>query len=435
MNLVAELRNLLGAEASLIDDPAILPSYSHDQSQIAGHELPACVLLARNVEEISKTMVFARQHQIPIVARGAGSGLAGGANAIANSIVISLEKMNSILEIDPVNQIARVQPGVINLDLDSAVANHGLAYLPDPASREWSTIGGNVATNAGGMCCIKYGVTANHIRAIEVVIGDGSVITLGHPVKKHVTGLNLMQLLIGSEGTLGIITEITVALDVASAAGAVPELVKLQPSMLEIVDNTTIQSVEQWKPLGFENVGAVLIFQSDDGVAKCEQGREIALAHGAHDSTFSDDPRDSADLLMLRKLAYPSLERAGAALLDDVCVPISAISKLVEGVEHISKQHNLTIGVFGHAGDGNMHPTIVYEHGNLEAEQRARKAFQEIIDLAQRLGGTASGEHGIGSIKIKSAAHETGLKEQTLQREIKRVFDPAGILNPRKKFL
>lgn len=448
MEITAALRNALGPDATLITDPTILPSYSRDQSQIAKNGTPIAVLLAKNESEISAAVKFAYEHNIPVVARGAGSGLSGGANAIDGSLIISLEKMNQIISIDSANLIADVEPGVINLDLDKEVSKFGLAYLPDPASREWSTIGGNVATNAGGMCCVKYGVTSHHVRAVRMVTSDGSVVTLGTALKKSVTNLDLLHLIIGSEGTLGIVTQVTVGLvvrpkpattliatfsSIDSAMKAIPELVALGPSMLEVVDSTTLRAVEEWKPLGFENVGTVLLFQSDDSPEVCAKAVTIAERHGAIDATYSDDPRDSADLIQVRKLAYPALERKGAALLDDVCVPISQISNLVTEVEKIAADSGLLIGIFGHAGDGNMHPTIVYEHGDEAAEQRAVQAFNSIIKVAQKLGGTASGEHGIGSIKVDSAKRETSDRVTELQRSIKKVFDPKGILNPGKK--
>ncbi len=448
MEITVALRNALGPDATLITDPTILPSYSRDQSQIAKNGTPIAVLLAKNESEISAAVKFAYEHNIPVVARGAGSGLSGGANAIDGSLIISLEKMNQIISIDSANLIADVEPGVINLDLDKEVSKFGLAYLPDPASREWSTIGGNVATNAGGMCCVKYGVTSHHVRAVRMVTSDGSVVTLGTALKKSVTNLDLLHLIIGSEGTLGIVTQVTVGLvvrpkpattliatfsSIDSAMKAIPELVALGPSMLEVVDSTTLRAVEEWKPLGFENVSTVLLFQSDDSPEVCAKAVTIAERHGAIDATYSDDPRDSADLIQVRKLAYPALERKGAALLDDVCVPISQISNLVTEVEKIAADSGLLIGIFGHAGDGNMHPTIVYEHGDEAAEQRAVQAFNSIIKVAQMLGGTASGEHGIGSIKLDSAKRETSDRVTELQRSIKKVFDPKGILNPGKK--
>jgi len=448
VEITVALRNALGPDTTLITEPTILPSYSRDQSQIAKNGTPIAVLLAKNESEISAAVKFAYEHNIPVVARGAGSGLSGGANAIDGSLIISLEKMNQIISIDSANLIADVEPGVINLDLDKEVSKFGLAYLPDPASREWSTIGGNVATNAGGMCCVKYGVTSHHVRAVRMVTSDGSVVTLGTALKKSVTNLDLLHLIIGSEGTLGIVTQVTVGLvvrpkpattliatfsSIDSAMKAIPELVALGPSMLEVVDSTTLRAVEEWKPLGFENVSTVLLFQSDDSPEVCAKAVTIAERHGAIDATYSDDPRDSADLIQVRKLAYPALERKGAALLDDVCVPISQISNLVTEVEKIAADSGLLIGIFGHAGDGNMHPTIVYEHGDEAAEQRAVQAFNSIIKVAQMLGGTASGEHGIGSIKLDSAKRETSDRVTELQRSIKKVFDPKGILNPGKK--
>lgn len=449
MSNLAKLREALGNQVLLIDDPAITISYSRDQAPFAKSAPPLAVLLARSAAEISITLKFANEYNIPVIARGAGSGLSGGANSSAGSIVISLEKMTQILTLDKENQIARVQSGVINSELDNQAKVLGLAYLPDPASREWSTIGGNAATNAGGMCCVKYGVTAHHVRAMQVVLSDGEIIEVGNSSKKSVTTLDLLHLFIGSEGTLGIITELTVNLEIrpnppstliaifpniSSAAKAATVVMKFKPSMLELIDKTTVAAVQAWHPMGFEVAGAVLLMQSDDSSSSCEKALEVCNKFGAFDGTFSDDPADAADLIRIRKLAYPALERMGASLLDDVAVPITKISELVEKVEAVAKKHSLLIGIFGHAGDGNMHPTIVYDHGDSEGKVRAEQAFNEIIEIAQSLGGTASGEHGIGSIKLDAAKAETSHRIQMIQREIKKVLDPNGILNPGKKF-
>ncbi len=449
MGLVSELRDLLGEKSALIDDPEILVSYERDQAPFAPSEKPFAVLIARSIEEIAQVTRFANSKKISVVVRGAGSGLAGGANATLGSIVISTEKLNKILEIDPINLTARVEAGVINKDLDIAASKFGLAYLPDPASREWSTIGGNIATNAGGMCCVKYGVTSHHVRSIKVVLSDGEIVEFGFSTKKAVTTLDLLHLFVGSEGTLGVIVEATLSLvprppkpvtliatfaDIAQAAKAATEMMVLRPSMLELMDKTTLSAVESWKPMGFESCEAVLIMQSDEGSRACEIGQEVASQLGAMDAIFSDDPKDSDDLIQVRKLAYPSLERLGVALLDDVVVPISKIQDLVIGVQEIAKEHSVTIGIFGHAGDGNMHPTIVYPHNDKMAEQRALQAFNKIIELAQYMGGTASGEHGIGALKVKSAMAETPERILQLQRDIKRILDPRQIFNPGKKF-
>lgn len=448
MSHIEALAAALGPEVSLISDPDITASYSRDQAPFASAAAPFAVLLARSAAEISIAVKYANENSIPVVTRGAGSGLSGGANSTADSLVISLEKMNQIIEIDTANQIARVQAGVINLDLDTAAKEFGLAYLPDPASRDWSSLGGNAATNAGGMCCVKYGVTGAHVRAMQVVLASGEIIELGKATKKSVTTYDLLHLFIGSEGTLGIITELTLNLEirpaapstliatfpsVTKAAAAAAALLQYRPSMLEIVDQTTLKAVQAWHPLGFEVAGSVLLMQLDENHSLCEAALETCKQFDLIDGVYSDDPADAADLIRVRKLAYPALERMGATLLDDVALPITKIAEFVERVEKLSKEVNLTIGIFGHAGDGNMHPTIVHDHGDLAAAERAQRAFGQIVEIAQSLGGTASGEHGIGSIKPGFVTNEISKTVIDLQRAVKKVFDPNSILNPGKK--
>ena len=448
MSHISALQSLLGTDAHLITDPDITVSYSRDQAPFAQSAPPLAVLLARSADQISTTLRYANEHKIPVVTRGAGSGLAGGANSSADSIVISLEKMNQIISIDTENQIARVQAGVINLDLDTKVKALGLAYLPDPASRDWSTLGGNAATNAGGMCCVKYGVTSSHVRAAQIVLASGEIIELGKATKKSVTTYDLLHLFIGSEGTLGIITELNLNLEirpqspatliatfpsVAKAAAASAQLLRFKPSMLEIVDQTTLKAVEAWHPLGFEVAGSVLLMQLDEDQDRADEVLTLCQGFEMIEGAASTEAADAVEFIRVRKLAYPALERLGATLLDDVAVPISKIAELVERVEALASKYQLTIGIFGHAGDGNMHPTIVHDHGDLEAQKRAIAAFGEIVEIAQSLGGTASGEHGIGSIKQRFAADELSPAVIELQRSIKRAFDPKGILNPGKK--
>jgi len=448
MSHLVALATALGPDATLISDPDITASYSRDQAPFASAAAPFAVLLAHSAAEISIALKYANENSIPVVTRGAGSGLSGGANSTAGSLVISLEKMNQIIEIDTANQIARVQAGVINLDLDTAAKEFGLAYLPDPASRDWSSLGGNAATNAGGMCCVKYGVTGAHVRAMQVVLANGEIIELGKATKKSVTTYDLLHLFIGSEGTLGIITELTLNLEirpaapstliatfpsVTKAAAAAAALLQYRPSMLEIVDQTTLKAVQAWHPLGFEVAGSVLLMQLDENHSLCEAALETCKQFDLIDGVYSDDPADAADLIRVRKLAYPALERMGATLLDDVALPITKIAEFVERVEKLSEEVNLTIGIFGHAGDGNMHPTIVHDHGDLAAAERAQQAFGQIVEIAQSLGGTASGEHGIGSIKPGFVAKEISKTVIDLQRAVKKVFDPNSILNPGKK--
>jgi glycolate oxidase len=446
MSFAADLERLLGT--ALITDPDITATYSKDQAPFAASQPAAAVLLARSTEEISKALAFCSERNIPVVTRGAGSGLSGGANADSRSLVISLEKMNQILEIDPANQLARVQAGVINLDLDTAVKEFGMAYLPDPASRDWSTLGGNIATNAGGLCCVKYGVTSHHVRALKVVLANGEIIEVGKATKKFVTTLDLMHLFIGSEGTLGIITEMTLNLvyrpespatliatfsNITQAAAASTDLLQYRPSMLEIIDQTTLNAVEQWHPLGFEVAGSILLMQLDENFEFGDSALATCKSHGMIDGIFSTEASDATDLTRVRKLAYPALERLGATLLDDVALPVTKIAEFVGKVEELAVRHQLTIGIFGHSGDGNMHPTIVHDHGDMDGERRARLAFSEIVGIAQSLGGSASGEHGIGTIKRDFVAREVSESIITIQRGIKKLLDPSGILNPGKK--
>lgn len=446
MNFAADLERLLGT--ALITDPDITAAYSKDQAPFAASQPAAAVLLARSTEEISKALTFCSERNIPVVTRGAGSGLSGGANADSRSLVISLEKMNQILEIDLANQLARVQAGVINLDLDTTVKEFGMAYLPDPASRDWSTLGGNIATNAGGLCCVKYGVTSHHVRALKVVLSTGEIIEVGKATKKFVTTLDLMHLFIGSEGTLGIITEVTLNLvhrpkspatliatfsNITQAAAASTDLLQYRPSMLEIIDQTTLNAVEQWHPLGFEVAGSILLMQLDENFEFGDSALAKCKSHGMIDGMFSTEASDATDLTRVRKLAYPALERLGATLLDDVALPVTKIAEFVGKVEELAVRHQLTIGIFGHSGDGNMHPTIVHDHGDMDGERRAKLAFSEIVGIAQSLGGSASGEHGIGTIKRDFVAREVSESIITIQRGIKKLLDPSGILNPGKK--
>jgi len=409
---------------------------------------PALVVLPRNTEEVAKAVQLCNQFQVPFVTRGSGTGLSGGALPLENSVLIVTTLMRKVLDVDFVNQRVVVQPGVINTSVTQAVSAAGFFYAPDPSSQTICSIGGNLAENSGGVHCLKYGVTTNHVLGLKLVLADGTIVDIGSKIPE-MPGYDLTGLFVGSEGTLGIVTEITVSLtprpkppvtliatfsDIATAASCIPELVALRPSMLEIMDQATLAAVESWKPMGFAEVGAVVILQSDDDPSICERAAEIATKSGALDASFSDDPRDSADLIQVRKLAYPALERRGVALLDDVCVPISAIGALVTKVTEIAKSESLLIGVFGHAGDGNMHPTIIYPHNDKEAEARALEAFNEIIALAQSLGGTASGEHGIGGLKLSALINETPERILKIQKEIKSILDPNKIFNPGKKF-
>jgi glycolate oxidase len=358
--------------------------------------------------------------------------------------------MTSILEIDEDAMTATVQPGVLNAALAGAAKDVRLWYPPDPASWEFSTIGGNVATNAGGLCCLKYGVTRDSVLELEVVLADGVARRIGHRTRKAVVGYDLVSLMCGSEGTLGVITEVTVrlqppqkpactlaaAFDSMSAAGdAIVQTVRrTRPSLLELMDATTMAAVEELAPMDLDPAGAAMLFaRSDDGVGDSREEiaaiERICLEAGATLAVTSDDEAEGRMLMAARRLAYPALERAGSTLLDDVAVPVPRIPAFLSGVEDIAQRHGVMIGTFGHAGDGNMHPTIVYDKADEDEVRRARDAFAAILRLGLDLGGAISGEHGVGELKRDFLQADLG-DTLALHHRVKSAFDPKGLLNP-----
>jgi glycolate oxidase len=448
--LLAELEGV----TEVMTHPEVLASYSHDETGpgMAAVGSPAALVRPRQTAEVQAAVRAASRHGVPIVPRGAGSGLRGGANAVDDCLVICTERMADLLELDPASLFARVQPGLINARLGEAAAEHGLRYAPDPASFEFSTLGGNVATNAGGLCCVKYGVTRDSLLELEVVLADGSAVRVGHRTRKGVAGYDLTALFCGSEGTLGIVTEATLRLmpetpPLATLAASFPSLgsagaaiarisAATTPAVLELMDRTTVAAVEAMAPQGLDEDVEALVFGCSDapgGAAVAEVERMAALceAAGASLAVTTDEVAEGRMLMSARRLAYPALERLGATLLDDVCVPLGKISALLEGVEVIGERAGLKIGTFGHAGDGNMHPTIVYDAADRGEVERARSAFAEIVRLALELGGTVSGEHGVGSLKRAFLGEELGAS-LSLHHTIKAALDPAGVMNPGK---
>jgi glycolate oxidase len=359
--------------------------------------------------------------------------------------------MNRILEVDTNNLLAVAEPGVITGDLDRAAREVGLCYPPDPASKDFCTIGGNVATNAGGLCCVKYGVTADYVLGIEAVLSDGSIVRAGRRTRKGVAGYDLARLFAGSEGTLGIVTQATLRLRPApppastlvasfdrleNAGSAVSAIVTgLVPSLLELMDRTTIAAVESWKPLGLDpGAEALLLAQSDSPDQDAELGRieHECVQAGATLVVRSSDPAEADLLLSARRFAYPALEARGSALLDDVAVPPVAIATLVRRIEQIASRNGVLVGTFGHAGEGNLHPTIVFDAANPESVRDTRVAFGEIVRATLELGGTVTGEHGVGALKRGFLAEELEPDTLSLHHRIKQALDPMGILNPGK---
>ncbi|GAA1949696.1 FAD-binding oxidoreductase [Catenulispora subtropica] len=428
----------LASAVPVVLDPHVLMAYQRDQAALAEAGTPLALVRARSVDDVAATLRTASAHGVPVVTRGAGTGLAGGANAIDGCVVLSTAAMDGIISIDKVARTATVQCGVLNGTLSAAAADQGLWYAPDPASKAVSTIGGNIATNAGGGCCLRYGVTGDHVLALTAVLASGEVLRTGTATRKNVAGLDLTRLLVGSEGTLAVIVEAVLRLRVPpppqatlvaffdSLRKAGDAVVAIEqagtPSLLELMDRTTIAAVEEHTRMGLDlTAGALLIVQDESLDAYADACR------GAGFVAQTDDPEEGEQFLAARRLALPALERKGLTLLDDVAVPPPLIADMMDRVQAIADRYGLVIGTFGHAGDGNLHPTIVFDR---EAADTARAAFDEILAAALSLGGTITGEHGIGSLKTPHLADMLGPTERALMARIKAAFDPGNILNP-----
>jgi glycolate oxidase len=440
-------------DGHVITDPDIVEAYRRDQTAAAVPGQPLCVVAARSTDDVAATMSWASQYGVPVVPRGGGTSLAGGAMAVDGCVMLSLLRMNAILEMDPADEFAVAEAGVLNADLDRAAAAHGLMYAPDPSSYEISTIGGNLATNAGGLRCVKYGVTRDAVLGLEVVLADGRVLRTGRRTIKGVAGYDLTSLFVGSEGTLGVITSATLRLrprpagppatlaasfpSFAAAARAVTAILgaRLAPSLLELLDRATLRAIDDWKHLGFgDSVEALLIAQddSDDAARRAQIMREICVTEGAVLAEVSASTAESRQLLDIRRLAYPAVERLGVTLVEDVCVPRSRLPEMVERIERAAERHDVFIATVAHAGDGNLHPVFVFERGLAEVPKSVWAAADEVFRAALELGGTLTGEHGVGTIKRRWLALELGEDSMAVHRSIKNALDPAGILNPGK---
>jgi glycolate oxidase len=453
--LVADLFATLPADR-IVTDVAVVDAYQHDEAEWAPYGRAAALVRPRSTEEVAAVVAACARHGRPVVPRGAGTGLSGGANAVDGCVVLSTERMREVVEINADERLAVVQPGVVNNDLRAAVAEHGLWYPPDPASSPWSTIGGNVATNAGGLCCVKYGVTRDYVLALEVVTAAGEVVRLGRRTAKGVAGYDLAGLMVGSEGTLGVITEITVRLrplrtspprtvvgffdDLAAAGDAVSRVTArgLHPAAFELIDRFCLQAVNKWKNAGLpEDAAALLLAQTDvpepGALEEAEAIHAEFVAAGAREAMLSTDPVEAEALFDARRLAYPALEQLGQAMLtEDVCLPRGHLAEMLRRIEEIGARHDTFIATVAHAGDGNLHPLMLTPHGDEVAKQRAQAAFEDIIDAALELGGTVTGEHGVGLLKLAGMRRELGPHVVAMQRAVKAALDPQGILNPGK---
>ncbi|MGW0436584.1 FAD-binding oxidoreductase [Micromonospora sp. NPDC003197] len=459
--LLDDLRAALG-DGGVLTDPDLLRGHQRDEADLCAAGMPAVVTRPRNTAEVVAVVQAAARYGVPVVPQGARTGLAGAANAVDGAVIISTAAMAEILEIDPVNRIAVVQPGVVNAVLAAEVGKLGLRYPPDPGSWESSTIGGNVSTNAGGMCCVKYGVTTEYVLGLEVVLASGEVLRTGRRTAKGVAGYDLTRLFVGSEGTLGVITEITVALrpapeesltlvavfpSTAAAGAAVAEISAqgLTPSLLELLDQTHLQAIEAHQPMGLRtDARALLLAASDTGpraAADLERLAEVCTAAGADEVFAATDQIEAAALLQARRMAHPAMERFaaeafpagnGGLIIDDVAVPRGSLAALLDGVERIAEECGVAIGVVGHAGDGNMHPNIVVDRADPASVERGRRAFDEIMGLALAMGGTCTGEHGVGLLKREWLAQEIGPVGVRVHQAIKAALDPTGLFNPGK---
>lgn len=439
----------------VVTDAAVLEPLRTDRSGTVAEGLPLAVVFAESIGDVQAVMRAASETGTPVVTRGAGSGLAGGAIAGTGELVLSTERLTRILEVSIPNQLVVVEPGIINGELGTHLADHGLWWPPDPASKAFSSVGGNIAMNAGGLLCAKYGVTREAVLALKVVLADGTLLEVGHRTVKGVTGYDLCALMIGSEGTLGVIVEATLkvrpavtgvvptigayfdSIADAAAASAAVTAHGLQPAIMELLDRHMLGAVSDYHGIDLASAGdAYLLIQTDgpDAMREAERILEIVQRVGAR-AELTTDPEAAASLVDVRRSGFLALEaRGGAMLVEDVAVPRDRMADMYRRIDDIARRYDLFIPTPAHAGDGNLHPTFVFEGSASAVPDHVWAAAGELFTAALELGGTLSGEHGIGVLKRRFLGDELGERQLDLQRQIKRVFDPQGILNPGKVF-
>jgi glycolate oxidase len=445
--ILAALAEVLPAD-TVVADPDVVDGYRFDRAMTVRPGHPVAVVRARSTADVSATLRVASRLGVPVVTRGAGTGLSGGSSALDGCITLSTDRMRACT-VEPDAMVATVQPGLLNAELKAAARAHGLWYPPDPSSFEICSIGGNLATNAGGLCCVKYGVTTDYVLGLEVVLADGRALRLGGRTVKDVAGYDLKRLFVGSEGTLGVITEATLRLrpapppvstvvatfaDVVDAGLAVTRVVQsLRPAALELMDRAAVAAVERVKPMGLDpGIGALLLGQSDAGGDEAARIAAACEASGATYVAVTDDAEEGELLMGARRMAIPCVERLGTVLIEDVGVPIPQIPALVAAVAEVADRRATAIPVIGHAGDGNLHPLVTFDAGDPDAAARAGVAFDEVMDAALRLGGTVTGEHGVGTLKARHLAEQLGPDVMDVTRAVKAALDPDGVLNPGK---
>jgi glycolate oxidase len=449
--LLGEIRSSL-PDLRLLEDPVDRESFRNDETAYLSAGLPLAVALPTTTAEVAALVRLAAAERVPIVPRGAGSGLSGGAAGIEGGLTIALTRMNRVLEIDRANLVVVTQPGILNAELKAAVAAEGLFYAPDPASYEICSIGGNLGTNAGGLCCVKYGQTRDSVLGLEVVLADGRVIRTGGKNVKDVAGYALTHLFVGSQGTLGIITEATLRLHVAppprstmlaffptvpAAGQAVAAIIGagLHPVTLELLDHETILAVDDAFGLGLErDAAAMLLVESDllPAAADAELVAAVAAceAAGATGIVRAEDPTEADWLRQARRLALRALERQGTVRMEDVGVPRGRVPELLVAIQAAADRHGVRVATFGHAGDGNLHPNFIFDRDDPRAAELTETVRDEIFAAAIALGGTITAEHGIGLSRRAALVDQVGPDVIDVMRSVKTALDPLGILNP-----
>ncbi len=454
-SILSSLNRLLGADRVLTSREDLL-TYAFDGTPIL-NEMPGCVVFPDTTAQIAEILRMAHSQHIPVVTRGSGTGLSGGSLPVPGCIVLCTVKMDRILKIDPPNLTALVEPGVITAKLDEAAQPHGLFYPPDPGSMKISTIGGNVANNSGGLRGLKYGVTRDYVMGLEVVLPNGDILKTGTACVKDVAGYNLKDLFVSSEGTLGVITQVLLRLvpkpaakktmlatygSTREAAETVSAIIaqRIIPCTLEFLDRTTIRCVEAYAKIGLPlDVEALLLMETDGDPVVVEEeaaamGR-IAREHGAVAVMVAKDAEEATRLASARRTAFSALARvAPTTILEDATVPRSHLAEMIAFIQKTAEKYHVKIGTFGHMGDGNLHPTFLTDERNTEEIHRVEQAFTEIFEKAVALGGTITGEHGVGLAKKKFLPMVTGPVGLGVHRQVKKALDPHNILNPGKMF-
>ena len=454
-DILTKLRELVDAK-NVLTAKEDLTAYSFDGTA-AMQQLPGCVVLVQTTEQVAQVLRLANATRTPVVTRGSGTGLSGGSIPCPDCLVLCLVKMDRLLELDRANLTMLVEPGLTTLAIAEAAMTAGLFYPPDPGSMKISTIGGNVAENSGGLRGLKYGITRNYVMGLEVVLPNGEVCWTGNKCVKDVAGYSLRDLFIGSEGTLGVITKVLLRLipkpaakktmvatyaDMGQAAQTVSDIIAAQiiPCTLEFLDRTTIHCVEDFAKVGLPLDCEALLLMETDGhpAAVTEEAakmEELARKNGALEVRVAKDEAEATKLATARRSAFSALARvAPTTILEDATVPRSELAKMIRFVAEIAKKYKLRVGTFGHMGDGNLHPTFLTDERNKDEMHRVEEAFKEIFDEAIRLGGTITGEHGVGLAKKSILPKFAGDTQMRVMRELRRALDPNGILNPGKMF-